>query len=41
MICCGTMSKTIPTLPLKPKFFFLIIANGLVRRHFTILLMIF
>lgn len=31
------MSKTIPTLPLKPKFYFLIILNGLVRRCFTIL----
>ena len=25
------MSKTIPTLPLKPKFFFLIILNGLTK----------
>lgn len=35
------MSKTIPTLLLKPKFLFLIILNGLVRRYFTILPVVF
>lgn len=35
------MSKTVPTLPLKPKLLFLVIANSLVRRCFTILLVFF